>query len=77
VALEAEGVSVETRGVDTLVVRGITTDVIGEHAFRNDVMLHELAPYSPSLEDLFLDWTNEETTIDINTMEATTMEART
>lgn len=57
VALEAAGALVEARGVETLVVRGMAIEAIGDIAFSAGVALHELSPDSSSLEDLFLEWT--------------------
>jgi ABC-2 type transport system ATP-binding protein len=56
-ALEAAGGTVERRGGDALVVRGLTLDEIGQEAFQHSVVLHELAPRTGSLEELFLEWT--------------------
>jgi hypothetical protein len=32
-------------------------DEIGERAFANGIVLHELSPHAGSLEELFLNWT--------------------
>lgn len=57
-ALEADGGSVRLLDGGTLVVRGLTSDQIGERAFAIGIPLHELSPHAGSLEDLFLDWTS-------------------
>ncbi len=56
-ALEAEGGIVRLLEEDTLVVRGLEIDQIGERAFAVGIPLHELSPHAGSLEELFLDWT--------------------
>ena len=48
---------------DGLVVRGMSIDEIGERAFTNGVAVHELSPHAGSLEELFLDWTSDPSTI--------------
>ena len=57
-ALEADGGIVRLLDGETLVVRGLTIDQIGERAFVVGIPLHELSPHAGSLEDLFLDWTS-------------------
>jgi ABC-2 type transport system ATP-binding protein len=42
---------------DTILVRALPIDEIGEQAFRAGVALHELSPHAGSLEELFLSWT--------------------
>jgi ABC-2 type transport system ATP-binding protein len=56
-ALEAAGALVQARDADTLVVRGMAIDAIGDIAFRAGVAVHELSRDSSSLEQLFLGWT--------------------
>ncbi len=56
--LEAEGAIVRLLDGETLVVRGLAIDQIGERAFVVGIPLHELSPHAGSLEDLFLDWTS-------------------
>ncbi|HSL57068.1 MAG TPA: ATP-binding cassette domain-containing protein [Acidimicrobiales bacterium] len=56
-ALEADGAIVSAEGDDTLIVRGLAIDQIGERAHRAGVVLHELANHTGSLEERFLDWT--------------------
>ena len=60
VLLEQAGAATRTRNSDGLVVRGMTTDDIGERAFAAGIVLHELSPHAGSLEELFLDWTTNE-----------------
>jgi ABC-2 type transport system ATP-binding protein len=59
-ALVAAGGNVESPRPDTLVVRRLTLDEIGEHAFRSGVALHELSRHTDSLEDRFFAWTGSE-----------------
>ena len=56
-ALESIGAIVETGDPETLVVRGISLDKIGEQAFRTGIVLHELSHHTDSLEDRFFAWT--------------------
>lgn len=57
-ALELIGGTVRRDGVDTLTVRGLATDEIGEAAYHEGVVLHELTTHEGSLEELFLAWTD-------------------
>ena len=59
VALEAAGGIVENGQPNTLVVRGLSLDEIGEQAFSAGIALHELSPHSDSLEDRFFAWTGD------------------
>lgn len=59
--LEQAGAVTRIDGDDDLVVRGMTTDEIGERAFTNGIVLRELSPHAGSLEDLFLNWTSDHT----------------
>ncbi|HWI02291.1 MAG TPA: hypothetical protein VNT52_00425, partial [Acidimicrobiales bacterium] len=43
---------------DTLVVRGMSTDAVGECAFQAGVLLRELSTHVGSLEERFLAWTS-------------------
>jgi ABC-2 type transport system ATP-binding protein len=56
-ALENAGGIVENGQPDTLVVRGLSLDEIGEQAFRAGIALHELSRHTDSLEDRFFAWT--------------------
>jgi ABC-2 type transport system ATP-binding protein len=58
-ALESAGGEVEQSDRDVLIVRGLPMHQIGEHAYHEDVALHELSTHSGSLEELFLNWTSE------------------
>ena len=65
-ALQQAGAIIETHGTDTLTVRGMPVDEIGDLAFTAGIAIHELSPRAGSLEELFLTWTttpstNEET----------------
>jgi ABC-2 type transport system ATP-binding protein len=57
VVLERAGGVVEAAQPDTLVVRGLPLDEIGEQAFRAGIALHELSPHTDSLEARFFAWT--------------------
>ena len=59
--LEAAGCVAQLNGKDALTVRGLPIDEIGERAFRARIVLHELSPRTGSLEELFLDWTGDDT----------------
>ena len=61
VALEAAGGVVESGQPDTLVVRGLSLDDIGEQAFRAGIAVHELSRHNDSLEDRFFAWTGDTT----------------
>ncbi len=68
--LESAGGVVEMRNPNSLVVRGLPIDEIGERAYHAGVTLHELSPHSGSLEELFLDWTGGPTGHDSNRPES-------
>lgn len=53
-----EGIESQFEGANTLVVSGVTTDQIGEIAFKNNIQLAELTMRSASLEDVFLELTD-------------------
>ena len=59
--LQAAGGVVDARGNGALLVRGLSTAEIGNHACAAGIALHELAARSGSLEELFLSWTGNET----------------
>jgi ABC-2 type transport system ATP-binding protein len=60
--LLAAGATVQ-EGIDgDLVVRGLPIAEIGDRACAARIALHELAPQAGSLEELFLNWTNNDTT---------------
>ena len=54
--LTGEGVEIDRNG-DTLIVRGPSSEQIGEAAAAGGIVLHELAPAASSLEDVFLELT--------------------
>lgn len=61
-ALAAKGMSVETDltgDVPALVVRGATTDAVGEVACEQGLVLHELTAQRASLEDAFMKMTGD------------------
>ena len=58
VILESAGGIVQRRDPETLIVRGLPIDEIGEQAFNAGMAIHELSPHAGSLEELFLNWTN-------------------
>ena len=59
--LESAGGIVQRRDPETLIVRGLPIDDIGERAFDAGMAIHELSPHAGSLEELFLNWTNGDT----------------
>ena len=59
VVLEKAGGIVENGQPDTLVVRGLSLDDIGEQAFQAGIALHELSRHTDSLEDRFFAWTGD------------------
>jgi len=59
VILEAAGGVVENGRPNTLVVRGLALDEIGERAFGAGIALHELSPHTDSLEERFFAWTGD------------------
>ncbi len=56
--LEAIGATVEPMGRDTLIVRQVDIEQVGQHAYLYGIALHELSPVRGSLEELFLEWTS-------------------
>jgi ABC-2 type transport system ATP-binding protein len=60
VALERIGAQVTHRDTETLIVEGLSTDDIGEHAYHEGLVLHELSLHEGSLEEMFMAWTNHE-----------------
>lgn len=56
-SLEAAGGIVQSGEPDSLIVRGLALDEIGEQAFRAGIAVHELSPHTDSLEDRFFAWT--------------------
>ncbi len=66
VALEQAGATTELRDPDSLVVRDMAIDEIGERSFANGFALHELSPQAGSLEELFLTWTASASDQEVN-----------
>lgn len=56
--LGSAGGTVQPLEEDALLVRGLSIGVIGNHAHRAGIELHELSPHPGSLEDLFMGWTD-------------------
>jgi ABC-2 type transport system ATP-binding protein len=56
-AIAAKGGSATADGDGTLVVRGMTTDVVGDVAFEAGIRLHELSMLRASLEEAFMELT--------------------
>jgi ABC-2 type transport system ATP-binding protein len=52
------GVTSTVDSLDTLLVPGVTTDFVGEIAFKNNIQLAELSLRAASLEDVFLELTD-------------------
>lgn len=59
-ALERIGGTIKHHDVDTLLVEGLSTEDIGEHAHHEGVVLHELTLHEGSLEEMFMAWTGGE-----------------
>jgi ABC-2 type transport system ATP-binding protein len=60
--LRSVGATIRNGSEGDLVVRGVDIAEIGDLACRAGVALHELTPQAGSLEELFLDWTSNDTT---------------
>ncbi len=60
--LTAAGALVHNGSEGELVVRGVSIAEIGDRAFSAGIALHELSPQAGSLEELFLDWTSNNST---------------
>ena len=60
--LTAAGATLHAGSDGELVVRGIPIAEIGDRACAAGIALHELTPQAGSLEELFLDWTSNDTT---------------
>jgi ABC-2 type transport system ATP-binding protein len=58
-ALAADGVTVTVPEAGTLEVSGTTAEHVGEVAFRNGLLLHELSPRSASLEEAYMSLTQD------------------
>jgi ABC-2 type transport system ATP-binding protein len=57
VILEAAGGIVQRRDPETLILRGLPIDEIGQQAFHAGIAIRELSPHTGSLEEMFLNWT--------------------
>jgi ABC-2 type transport system ATP-binding protein len=57
--LRQAGAMVEFRGPEVADVFALGSDIIGELAARNGLVLHELSPQTGSLEDAYLEVTNQ------------------
>lgn len=55
----SEGLESQFEGANTLVIPGVTTDRIGQIAFRNNIEISELTLRSASLEQVFLELTDQ------------------
>lgn len=55
--VEANGGRVERGDDGELLVKGMPTEQIGDHAFRAGIAVHEPLPRTGSLEERFLEWT--------------------
>jgi ABC-2 type transport system ATP-binding protein len=66
IALERIGGKVKHEDVDTLVVEGLSTEDIGELAYHEGVVLHELSLNEGSLEELFMTWTGDASTANVS-----------
>jgi ABC-2 type transport system ATP-binding protein len=66
--------SVRADTPDALIVRGLTTEQIGDLAFGAGIALHELSVHANSLEELFLQSTMAEATDDSPTLEPTELQ---
>ncbi|MGD9959382.1 ABC transporter ATP-binding protein [Nocardioides sp.] len=62
--LRHAGATVHTGAEGELVVRGLSTRDIGDRACAAGIALHELTPQAGSLEELFLDWTSNDSHLD-------------
>jgi ABC-2 type transport system ATP-binding protein len=58
--LTGAGASVHSAPEGRLVVRGLPIAEIGDRACAAGIALHQLAPEAGSLEELFLDWTDDD-----------------
>jgi len=56
--LEPDGAAIERQG-EALIVRGVPITEIGQRAFDDGIVLHELSPHAGSLEERFLQWTGD------------------
>jgi len=59
-ALTAAGATVSNEDEGSLTVEGLSASQIGDLAFRDGVRIHELTPIAASLEDAFMELTQDE-----------------
>jgi ABC-2 type transport system ATP-binding protein len=52
-----DGIEAKFEGLNTLLISGVTSDLVGEIAFKNNIQISELTLRSASLEDVFLELT--------------------
>jgi ABC-2 type transport system ATP-binding protein len=57
--LQADGVSIVSKGSDVLEVTGMTAEQVGTLAWGDNLCLQELTPMKASLEDIFLELTHD------------------
>ncbi len=60
-ALAQAGATTKVETTDSLVVHGMAMGEIGDRAFANGIVLHELSAHTDSLEALFIRWTTDPT----------------
>ena len=70
--LAAPGITITPSGVDTLTIAGITAAEVGEAAARNAIPLHELTPGSASLEQAYMQLTEND--VEYQTLTSADME---
>jgi len=70
--LAAPGITITASGVDTLTIAGITAAEVGEAAARNAIPLHELTPGSASLEQAYMQLTEND--VEYQTLTSADME---
>jgi len=58
-ALERIDGTIKHRDGETLIVQGLSTEDIGEAAYHQGLVLHELSMHEGSLEEMFMAWTSE------------------
>jgi ABC-2 type transport system ATP-binding protein len=58
-ALKSVQIAVEPLENNELMVTGSTSEIVGELAARNQIVLHELTPIAPSLEEAFMKLTRD------------------
>jgi len=72
-ALAAPGVTITATGVDALTIAGLTAAEVGESAARAGLVLHELSPGSASLEQAYMQLTEND--VEYHTLASADMEA--